>query len=642
MTEGRATVRVRVLATLIAFMFASLVTRLWFLQVLAAEKYRSEVGDNIVRTLEVPAKRGQILDDQGNVLVDNRISLVITVNRDEAGDREEQVIYDLAKVLDMGPRELAKRVEDVRYYRYQPVPVAFDVTWKTVAWIAQHPSQFPGVGWLEMPVRTYPYGTLAAHVLGYLGQISEDQLKDPAFAGYEPGDVVGQNGLERQYEHTLVGTKGIVKYRVNAFGDNKGQIGEEPPKPGNDLVLTLDAKIQQIAEESLKQGIDFAHGIAETGSNGLLKATGGAIVVMDPTTGAIKALGSYPTYNPAWFVRGMSQDEYERRFGAVRDYPLLDRAIQGLYPPGSTYKPFIALSALKRGLANLSTYYPCPGSWDVPADPLHEHFDNWTSRYLGSLTLGGALVQSCDTIFYPFGWEYWKQWYNTRNSGQPSLPMQRDLRALGFGSPTGVDIPFERSGLVPDPIWKANVHRDQPDVYPQGDTFPADFINMTIGQGETLVTPLQLASAYATIANDGIECTPHVADRILYPSGKPLRRIKPPCAKKPVPFAQTAIGYVRSALSGVTVQGTAATAFRGFPFSEVSVAGKTGTAEVTGQQDYSWFAAMTQGKGRQYVIVAMVEQGGHGSTTAAPIVRHVIEQIYGLTPTQFTSPEATD
>jgi penicillin-binding protein 2 len=638
-TEGRSSVRIRVLATLVAFMFASLVTRLWFLQVLAAEKYRAEVGNNVVRTLETPAKRGQILDDKGNVLVDNRISLVITVNRDVAGDREEQVIYNLAKLLKVTPKEMAKRVEDVRYYRYQPVPVAVDVNWKTVAWIKQHPSDFPGVDYLEQPVRTYPYGSLAAHVLGYLGQVTEQQLKDPAFAGYEPGDIVGQTGVERQYEQWLHGTKGIVKYRVDRFGDNKGQIGELPPKPGDNLVLTLDAGIQQVAEEDLQQGIDAAHAVIDSGTAKYLAATGGAVVVMDPTTGAIKALASYPSYDPRVFVSG-SSDARTHLVQAERN-PLLDRAIQGLYPPGSTYKPFIALSALKRGLANTSSYYPCPGSWAVPADPLHEHFDNWTPASLGSLTLGGALVQSCDTIFYPFGFEYWKDWYNTQHDAAPALPLQHDLKAMGFGRPTNVDIPFERQGLVPDPMWKAKAHHDNPQVYPQGDTYPADFINMSIGQGETLVTPLQIAQAYSTIANGGAECWPHVADRIVSPTGALVRRIRPRCNHR-VPFSPSAIAYVRNALAGVPTQGTAASAFVGFPFSQVSVAGKTGTAQVYGQQDYSWFAAMTQAQGKQYVIVALVEQGGHGSTTAAPIVRRVIEQLYGLTPSVLTTGTPTD
>jgi penicillin-binding protein 2 len=639
-TDGRSTVRVRVLVTLVAFMFASLFTRLWFLQVLASEKYRSEVGDNVIRTIETPAKRGRIYDDQGNVLVDNRISLVITVNRDAAGDRLDQVIHRLAKVLHLTPAELTDRVENIRYYRYQPVPVATDVSLRVAAWIKQHGSKFPGVDYVEMPVRTYPYGSLAAHVLGYLGQISEDQLKDPAWSGYVAGDVVGKTGVERQYEHRLVGTKGILKYRVDRFGNNKGSLGEQLPRPGDDLVLTLDAQIQRIAEDGLRQGIENAHGVYDEATAKHLLATGGALVVMDPSTGAIKALASYPTYNPAVFVSG-SSDERTRLIDAPGN-PLLNRAMQGQYPPGSTYKPFIALSAMRRGLANTSTYYDCPGSWDVPEDPLHEHFDNWTSSSLGSLSLAGALVQSCDTIFYPLGWEYWRDWYNTQQAAQPALPLQRDLRSIGFGRPTNVDIPFEKTGLVPDPQWKADAHHDMPEVYPQGQTYPADFILMTIGQGETLVTPLQLAAAYAALANDGVVCWPHIADRIVSPQGRVIRTIGPRCNRR-LPFSEAAIRYVRTALAGVVrPPGTAASAFTGFPFWQVSVAGKTGTAEVYGQQDYSWFAAMTQGMGKQYVVVAMVEQGGHGSTTAAPIVRHVIEQIYGLNPTDLTAPGATD
>jgi penicillin-binding protein 2 len=639
-TDGRSTVRVRVLVTLVAFMFASLFTRLWFLQVLAAEKYRSEVGDNVIRTIDTPAKRGRIFDDQGNVLVDNRISLVITVNRDVAGDRLDQVIHRLAKVLHLTPAELTDRVENIRYYRYQPVPVATDVSLRVAAWIKQHSSRFPGVDYVEMPVRTYPNGNLGAHVLGYLGQITEDQLKDPAWSQYVAGDVVGKTGVERQYEHRLVGTKGIVKYRVDRFGNNKGSLGEQLPRPGDDLVLTLDTQIQRIAEDGLRQGIDYAHGVYDEATAKHLLATGGAVVVMDPSTGAIKALASYPTYNPTVFVSG-SSDERTRLIDAPGN-PLLNRAIQGQYPPGSTYKPFVALSAMRRGLANTSTYYDCPGSWDVPEDPLHEHFDNWTSSSLGSLSLAGALVQSCDTIFYPLGWEYWRDWYNTQHASQPALPLQRDLRSMGFGRLTNVDIPFEKPGLVPDPQWKADAHHDMPDVYPQGQTYPADFILMTIGQGETLVTPLQLATAYSAIANDGAVCWPHVADRIVSPQGRVIRTIGPRCNRR-LPFSEAAIRYVRTALAGVVrPPGTAASAFAGFPFWQISVAGKTGTAEVYGQQDYSWFAAMTQGMGKQYVVVAMVEQGGHGSTTAAPIARHVIEQIYGLRSTELTAPGGTD
>jgi len=638
-TGDRAGLRLKVLAGLVAFMFAALTTRLWFLQVLASEAYQAEATQNYVRLVGLPAPRGRILDDTGTVLVENRRSLVVTVNRQAAGDDLEEVLYRLSKLLGVRVEELASRVEDPRYYVFQPVPVEVDAPKRVAFYIGEHSEELPGVEWLEVPVRVYPEGTLAAHVLGYLGQISPPQLEDPAFADYQPGDEVGKTGVEAQYEPFLRGTEGLVKLRVNSVGEILSQIGERPPQPGNDVVLTIDADAQRLAEESLSLGLQSAHGIFEGGTGRSLQATGGAVVVIDPTTGAIKALASSPTYDPALFVQSMSSNEYERRFGAARDYPLLNRAIQGLYPPGSAYKPFVLLSALHRGMVSTSDYYPCPPFWEVPEDPLEEVFHNWTSANLGSISLARALWDSCDTVFYPIGYDYWRRFYPPTDP--PVEPLQRDLEAMGFGRPTNLDLPFEQDGRVPDAQWKAGVHKDNPEAFPDGRWFPGDFINMSIGQGDTLATPLQIAAAYAAIQNGGRMCVPHVFLRAQRPGGKAIRSWRPRCGRR-LPATQAQIEYVRQALTQVPVQGTARSAFRGFPFSQVSLAGKTGTAEVFGRQDYSWFAAMTQVPGRQYVVVALVEQGGHGSETAAPIVRRVVEGLYGLPITQFASGGVTD
>ena len=374
MTEGRTGLRLKVFAALVAFMFAALTTRLWFLQVLAAGQFRDQAKQNAVRLMDLPAPRGRILDDNGNLLVKNRVSLVVTVNKQAAGSRLEEELYRLSKLLDVPAAELAARVEDPRYYVFQPVPVQADVGKRIDFYIAEHQLQFPGVTVVAEPVRVYPQGGLAAHVLGYLGQISPEQLKDPALAGYRAGDEVGVTGVESQYERFLRGTEGVVKYRVNSAGQNLGQIGEQPPVPGQDVVLTIDTEAQKIAEESLNLGLQYAHGIYDSGTGRDFQANGGAVVVMDPATGAIKALASAPSFDPSVFVRSMSSGEYERRFGAAKGYPLLDRAIQGLYPPGSTYKPFVLLSALRRGIVSTTDYYPCPPSWAVPEDPLHEVF----------------------------------------------------------------------------------------------------------------------------------------------------------------------------------------------------------------------------------------------------------------------------
>jgi penicillin-binding protein 2 len=637
-TEGRTGLRLKVFAALVAFMFAALTTRLWFLQVLAADQFRDAAKQNAVRLLDVPAQRGRILDDNGNLLVDNRLSLVVTVNKQEAGSHLEDELYRLSKLLDVPADELAARVADPRYYVFQPVPVEADVGKRIEFYIREHARQFPGVTVVQEPVRVYPEGSLAAHVLGYLGQISPDQLEDPAFDDYRPGDEVGVTGVEATYERFLRGTEGVVKYRVNSAGQNLGPIGDQPPIRGHDVVLTIDTKAQRIAEESLDLGLQYAHGIYDEDSGRDLAASGGAVVVMDPATGAIKALASAPSFDPSLFVRGMSSDEYERRFGAAKSYPLLDRAIQGLYPPGSTYKPFVLLSALRRGIVSTTDYYPCPPSWAVPEDPLHEVFHNWTTVNLGSISLAQALYDSCDTVFYPIGYEYWRRYYPPTDP--PVEQIQRDLQAFGFGRLTDVDLPFEQQGRVPDAEWKSAIHKQYPKSFPDGQWFPGDFVNMSIGQGDTLVTPLQLAAAYSAIQNGGRACPPHVFDRTQEADGLVLRSWHARCRR--IPFLQAQIEYVRQALTQVPIQGTAASAFIGFPLSEVQVAGKTGTAQVFGQQDYSWFAAMTEAQGREYVVVALVEQGGHGSSTAAPIVRRVIEGLYGLTNTQFIYGGVTD
>ena len=630
MTEGRTGVRLRVLAGLVVFMFAALTTRLWFLQVLAYEQNAKSASDNAVHFLDVPAPRGRILDDRGNVLVGNRVSIQVTIDRQVIGDATEGVLFRLSDLLGENVKTLVRRMNDQRYSPSDPVPVAVDIQKRDAFYILEHPEEFQGVGIARVPVRTYPEGSLAAHVLGYLGFITAAKLKDPAFAGYGQNDRVGVAGVESIYEHDLRGTNGVVKYRVNSSGRNLGEIGKVDPITGDDLKLTIDANVQRLVEDSLSAGIKYARTVPDTSHPGQnLHATGGAIIVMDPTTGAIQALANYPTFQPSLFVRSLTDAEYQSRFTASTNYPLVDRAIAGQYAPGSTFKPFVALSSLYRGLANMSSSYPCPPTYQVPGDPNHQIFSNWTTANLGYMSLAGALVRSCDTIFYPLGYKYWETYYPPTNP--PHLPLEKDLTSDGFGLHTDIDLPSEQPGRIPSPAWKASIHEQFPKSFPEGQWFPGDFVNMSIGQGDTLVTPLQLAQAYSGIMNDGHICVPHVGMDVQQPNGKVVRDIRSHC-NRTMPYSQAQIAYVRNALAGVvsSPSGTAAYAFRGFPFSQVWVAGKTGTAQVYGKQDTSWFAAMVKAQGKEYVIVAVVEQGGHGSTTAAPIVRHVIEGLFGL------------
>lgn len=664
MTDFRAGTRLKVLAGLVVVMFAALTTRLWFLQVLASEEYKRDAADQAVRLVEQPAKRGDILDAHGKVLVGSRQSLVVTMNREEAGDEKERILFDLSRLLDIPADVLGERLDDTRYYIFSPIPIAIDVPLRVVFYLKEHAVEFPGVDVLKLPVRTYPNGSLAAHVLGYLGQISKEKLEDPSFARYQAGDLVGVTGVESVYEHQLVGTPGVIKYRVNSLGRNLGPIGELAPVPGDDVELTIVQRIQSVAEASLQQGILAARRVLDPNTGTHLRANAGAVIVLDPTTGAIEAMVSYPTFQPGIFTRPMSTEEYQRRFiTANTGYPLLNRAVQGEYAPGSTYKPWVALSALTRRseggdpnqtIVNTSQTYGCPPSWTAPYnedDPeaIQYVFNNWTTSSLGFLSLAQALSRSCDTIFYPIGYEYWRLYYPPPNADgiegndadPPREPLQKDLAAAGFGQVTNVDLTGEQDGRVPDAEWKAAIHDRFPKLFPEGRWVPGDFVNMSIGQGDTLVTPLQLAVAFGGLQNDGRICVPHVLGSVIAQDGQVLRRAEPNCRRR-MPFSQDDLAYVRNALADVPHGGTASGAFIGFPFSQVWVAGKTGTAEVFNRQDYSWFAAMTEANGEQHVVVVLVEQGGHGSTTAAPIVRNIIEGIYGLEQSDTIGAEGTD
>jgi penicillin-binding protein 2 len=644
MTDGKIPVRLRWLALFCALMFAALTTRLWFMQVLAAQQYRIAAQQNGIRLVQDAAPRGRIYDRSGNLLVGNRASLTITVNRQQVGASEEGVLFRLSKLLKMPIKQLVSRMNDPRYYVYTPVPVASDVPRAVAFEIAEHPKLYPGVSYELLPVRTYPDGNLAAQILGYTGEISAQHLKSPQFRGYTQGDVVGQNGVEATYELSLQGHKGEQKFKVNSSGKNLGPIGRaKQPVAGDDVVLSIDAHVQALAQRSLALGEQAARHVYDPTSGHDLAADAGAVIVMDPRNGQILAMASSPSFDPRIFEDGLSTQEYKRLTAPAAHNPLFNRAIQAEYPPGSTFKPFVALSALRRGIASPGGYYDCPSAFHVPGDP-NTVFQNWNPLNMGPIPLNEALTISCDTVFYGFGWQYWLD-YARSGPGPASSALsdykgrttwlQNDLRTFGFDRASGVDLPYEQTGRIPDPRWKAEIHRQDPQAFPYSLWLPGDYINMSIGQGDTLVTPLQLATAYSAIANGGTVWAPHVAMAIRRPDGHVVRRIRPRRRGR-LPFSQSDLAFVRQALANVPVSGTAAVAFQGFPFSQVPVAGKTGTAEVSPHQPYSWFAAMAPANNPRYVIACIVEQGGHGSTTAAPVVRSILEGLLHLPKTPFS------
>ena len=603
--------RLKILAFVVAFMFVSLSTRLWFLQVLAGPQHERDARDNSLRTVATDALRGDIVDSQGRRLVHNRISLEVRINRDELGDQAEATLANLSEILGIPAQELGKRLDTKLYYSYQPVPVAEFVPEEVFFKVREEPEKFKGVEVVEQSVRSYPQGLLAAHLVGWVGQINAEELGDPRFAGYGPSDLVGKSGVEATYERWLRGTPGEERFLVNSDGEVLREFDPKPPKPGHELQLSLDLDVQRIVEDELKAGIMRARTVIDDSTGTNLAANAGAVVVIDPNTGGIVAMASWPTFRPSWFVKGLTEGQRFKLFES-KLAPMLNRATQITYGPGSTFKPFVALASLKEGLATLGGYYDCPAEYVHPNDTSGTIFHNWDGHNSGSLSIAQGLKVSCDTQYYKWGSDFYFK--DARTNKQE---LQRRVKQWGFGRPSGVDLPAEASGTVPDRNYVGD-HRTR---YPDG-WIPGIDILLAIGAGEMKATPLQVAQAYAAIAS-GKLCRPHLVSRIEDGAGSVAKRIGGACRR--IPYTETELNYIREALRSVTTGGTASSVFA--PCS-LDVAGKTGTAERPPFQDTSWFAGIVPAERPKYVVVATVEQGGFGAETAAPIVRNIMSRIY--------------
>jgi penicillin-binding protein 2 len=603
--------RLKILAFVVAFMFVSLSTRLWFLQVLAGPQHDRAARDNSLRTVATDALRGDIVDSEGRRLVHNRISLEVRINRDELGDDAEATLANLSEILGVPAQELGRRLETKLYYRYQPVPVAEFVPEEVYFKIREEPEKFKGVEVVEQSVRSYPQGLLGAHLVGWVGQINAEELGDPRFAGYGPSDLVGKSGVEATYERWLRGTPGEERFLVNSDGEVLREFDPKPPEPGHDLRLSLDLDVQRIVEDELQAGIMRARSVIDDSTGTNLAANAGAAVVIDPNTGGIVAMASWPTFRPSWFVRGLTEGQRFKLFES-KLAPMLNRATQITYGPGSTFKPFVALAALKEGLATLGGYYACPAEYVHRGDESGTVFHNWDGHNSGSLSIAQGLKVSCDTQYYQWGSDFYFK--DARTNKQE---LQRRVAQWGFGRPSGVDLPAEASGTVPDRSYVGD-HRAR---YPDG-WIPGIDILLAIGAGEMKATPLQVAEAYAAIAS-GKLCRPHLVSTIEDGAGNVAKKIGGACHR--IPYSQTELDYIREALRSVTTGGTASSVFG--PCS-LDVAGKTGTAERPPFQDTSWFAGIVPAERPRYVVVATVEQGGFGAETAAPIVRNIMSRIY--------------
>jgi penicillin-binding protein 2 len=626
----RSRFRVATLGLVILSLFSALIARLWFLQVLAGDEYKTAAQGQAVRLVPIEPSRGRILDRKGETLVRNRPSLVVSVRKDELRNPNE-TLDRLSALLGMPREKIQERLDDKRIPPYTAVPIKEDVPEESIVYMMEHNDLFPGVIGEMRPVRVYPHGSLAAHILGYTGEITQEQLTQEHYKGFKAGASVGRNGIEYAYERALHGVPGAVKLQVDATGAVRGEpLGRQEAVTGYDIVSTLDARVQQIVEDSLATGLERARTIFHEDSAKHYLAPAGGAVVLDPNNGEIIASASFPTFNPEAFVGGISQGEFDELAKNPAN-PLLDRVTQAAFPPGSTFKVVTAAAALQEGVANGGDRYDCPPSFRF-AD---RTFRNWRPSHSGRITLSQALVESCDTVFYDFAAKFWQRF---RKDGVEVL--QDYARKFGFGAKTGIEVPFEKAGRVADEEWLHEMNARYPKAFPFKVWLPGYTINMGIGQGDLLVTPIQLATAYGAIANGGTLWQPHVGMRIQ--EGSQVVTI-PSKETGRIPLTAASLDPIRRGLENVVRPGgTAVGAFAGFPLDRFPIAAKTGTAEILPKQPFAWFAAYGPAPSPKYVVVVMVEEGGHGGEVAAPIARRIFEGLFDLPLSEIRPAAKTD
>ncbi len=615
-----ARIRLTILGVVVVCLFASLFARLWYLQVIDAPAAQAAAQSNGVRLVYEDAPRGRILDRQGRVLVDNRVSEVVTISRDTAS-REPDVMDRLAALLGVPVTVLRSKVNDQRYSPYRPVPLAQDVDKAKIVYIREHQDSFPGVEANAIAERWYPYGMLAANIVGYVGEINDKELAVRKKEGYRQGDLVGQSGIEAAYEDALRGQPGVTKLQVDSKGQVLGVLGSQPPVQGHDVQLTVDIDVQKLAEDSLAQGLAAARqNIDKLGNKLPFKAPAGAVTVLDPRDGSVLALATNPTYNPADFVGGISSAKFN---GYLNDpnHPLDDRTIQGQYAPGSTFKLVTAIAGLQAGIINPTSTFDDKGFLQV--GPTKFFNDNHQSY--GSVNLSRAITVSSDAYFYNIGAQFWN---GRAHLGEDGL--QNVARELGFASKTGIPLPDEAAGRIPDPASRKKLHDANPKAFPNSGWYTGDNVITAIGQGDVAVTPLQLANAYATFANGGTVWEPRVAARILSQSGQVIQDLAP-FQVRHIDLPASMRNPMLAGFEGVVADpsGTAHAAFAGFPLGPFPIAGKTGTAQVQGKQATSVFTSFAPANNPQYVVDAFLEQSGYGADAAAPVVRRIYDGLSG-------------
>ena len=661
----RSRLRLVVVQALVFSLFATLFVRLYYLQVVGGEDYQAKAADQSVRDIVVQPQRGLVVDDQGRPLVANRMSWVISVDRTLVGrlaaDEREPLLARVGEVVGQDADEVERRLTDCgdpgsiegtcwNGSPYQPVPVAADVDQAVALRVLEQPEDYPGVLAEQQSVRAYPrpFGVNLAHVVGYLSPITEaefDRASEVDDQSLNGASSVGRAGVEKEYDAWLRGMPGYRRVAVDSMGRVLGDDSTIESEPGDTLVTSIDARVQSVVEKQLAERIATQRATVDPVTGRPYEADSGAAVVMEARTGRIVAMASQPTYDPDVWTGGISEAQLKRLYSTTAGTPLLSRATQGQFAPGSTWKPFMTAGALTNGYSEDSRL-DCSSGFQVG----NRVFKNYESGAYGSIGFAKALEVSCNTFFYRIGYDFWQRYGSDVADVEAQDPLVEEAQEFGFGSETGIDLPGEAPGRIADRKWKRSYFESQKDYYcgiadePQtADTsdfvyrFAREFciegyayragdaVNFAIGQGDTIVTPLQLARAYGALANGGTLWEPRIGKAIVSPDGEVLRRIPTEKAAE-VDVPRQAISLIDSALQDVSSVGTMAWKLGGFPLDDVTVRAKTGSAEVYGKQSTGWVASYT----KDYVVVMMISQGGTGSGSVGDGIRAIYEALYGI------------
>jgi penicillin-binding protein 2 len=680
-------VRVAVVGSFALAMFAIIFFRLWFLQVLSGTQYAHAANTNRVRKIEIFARRGEVIDRSGNLLVDSRSSIDVQIAPADLPTPAQQsnlahppandiALYGkLAKVLNISMRPAACKVTSysggqrvITHYRLASIPCAVaqqqsllpyanvtvkqDVSSDVHFYLVERQNVFRGVQVQQVYRRSYPFHDLAAQLFGTVGQVTPAEahpnsiqnglITKGRYKGLSENALIGQSGLEDAYDKYLRGVEGQQRVQVDALGRFQGNLPPTPAVAGNTLKLTLDARLQKAGEQALAQSVQTNYG-----------STGGAFVAMNPQDGEIYAMGSYPTFDPNIFTHPITQAEYNAKFGPTAGSPQFNRAIGGAGPDGSTFKPITATAALESGAWSLDQAYDDTGSFTEGALVRH----NAGGAAYGVLTLIDAIKVSSDTFFYNLGALTNVDPYKHPGGGA----LQQWAHAYGIGRRTGIDLPGESSGNLPSPRWRTHINHLESECekgigpfkkygkrsfcgIADGSNRPwsvGDNVNLAVGQGDVQVTPLQLADAYATIANGGTVVRPHIGLEVDSPDGGVLQKIQPAPARH-VNINPSYLDAIRTGLreAASAPGGTSADVFGNFP---EQVYGKTGTAQYNGKNDYAWYACFVPiwATKTPIVIVVTVEQGGFGAVAAAPVARQMLSQWFFGKKGQYVSGKST-